>query len=669
MFSAAVHPCSSSSISATSTVASSCFAAMAASGLLDAAMTKYGGKAWSLNTLDAPASFCKREDELEDPISMSTFLGAVARTTEGLTKTVNVLFDVHMSVPEFPWSQLREYAMQNKPEMLPCSLMPSCALPVGCRVGFVANNKQDGTMDVLKVLNFENRVRREDAMSMCTGSCYALVLRPGPWALKKAVIGLLGRLPGHDVTWFSLTYNDPAKVVRRSQSSQWSPTDEDLWAGIQYINDNAPECDSQNQQYYWVLCNIKDEANTPISGWPEAKVRVMAQNKAKGMAGAQLETDFPLHTYSFKPFLAKKLLPLLYPLFLNFAFMFLGWPGVGKTPAIIIMMLAMGRYHAARLGLTTPPGWRRAKSLDNFRHRVGLVHEGVFLDDPNRDKIDLSDLKSFVTAEENQTCHGRYNDVKLAKNCCRAYASNDVQKEDEPENDQRRHITMEEFLTLLRRTFPGDKPADIRAVLKRTVVFVFGASALYLRLPGQHDEAIIHRIQIDDVHKDVLAEHDKLSYGKYKGGTMEKTDGFDEAVEAEQDMIQRSMNRYSGFEKVQEYITQVNGEIEDLLLEHTPFPERAWLPSSPESESPQKPAPVYREPLPGTVPNRTGKFRIGKFLCPPSKRARGKTPPTPWMELMEPPEANAATIQPQIQAMEQENSFAADEEAALHLET
>lgn len=52
---------------------------------------------------------------------------------------------------------------------------------------------------------------------------------------------------------------------------------------------------------------------------------------------------------------AEKLLPLLYTLFMNFAFMLLGWPGVRKTPAIIIMMLAMGRYHASRLDLPTPP--------------------------------------------------------------------------------------------------------------------------------------------------------------------------------------------------------------------------------------------------------------------------------------------------------------------------
>ena len=103
----------------------------------------------------------------------------------------------------------------------------------------------------------------------------------------------------------------------------------------------------------------------------------------------------------------------------------------------------------------------------HFRHRVGNVHEGVFLDDPSCEKIDLADLKSFVTTEENQTCHGRYNDVKLAKNCCRAFAANDIEEEDEPKDDTRMYITMEEFLRLLRRTFPGDEPADIRAVLKK----------------------------------------------------------------------------------------------------------------------------------------------------------------------------------------------------------
>ena len=74
--------------------------------------------------------------------------------------------------------------------------------------------------------------------------------------------------------------------------------------------------------------------------------------------------------------------------------------------------------------------------------------------------------------------------------------------------------SMEEFLKLLRRSFSGDKPADIRAVLKRTVVLIFGQSALYLRLPSQKDDAPIHCIRVEDTHKDLLAEHDKVWYGK-----------------------------------------------------------------------------------------------------------------------------------------------------------
>ena len=566
----------------------------------------------------------KDVNSMAEPISLPTFISATCRSLDSLRR-VNLFFDVQLSVPDLgSIPQLGECLVQNASENLPDSIRLSLPLPAGCRLGLVVRDMGDNTLQILKVISCQSAMSAKDAAKFCRGDAYAMVFRPGPWALKKAVFSLIDRLPGYHATWFSLTQNMSAPHPRRAQSSQWAPPDDELLAAIEYINQNAPECDSQNQQYYWILCNIKEDAGSPISGWPEAKVRIMAQNKAKGMAGAQLETDFPLHTYSLKPFLAEKLLPLLYPLFMNFAFMFLGWPGVGKTPAIIIMMLAMGRYHASRLDLPTPPGWRRAKSLDNFRHRVGNIHEGVFLDDPSREKIDLADLKSFVTAEENQTCHGRYNDVKLAKNCCRAYAANDIQEEDEPKDEARLHrlcITMEEFLKLLRRTFPGDKPADIRAVLKRTVVFIVGQSALYLRLPSQKDDAPIHRIEVEDIHQDLLAEHDNLWYGKYKSGESEKPPGYEDGIAKEQSMLSDSMNKYVDYASPQDYFKEVNDKLYDLLLEKQPFPARAWLPSSPESASPERPALIYKDPLPGTVPNR-----LVKFHYPPKKRLRCKAP-------------------------------------------
>ena len=419
--------------------------------ILDAAMAKYG-KAWTLQTLDSPTCIAKSGDMIEEPISLSTLMATACRSPKGV------------SVPEFGCvSQVGECVRNDDTESLPASIRSPNALPDGCRLGLVVRNMEDGTLQFLKMLHFKDKIAPNAVQYYCGGTPYALVFRPRPWALKKAVLSLVGRLPGFHVSRFSLDKVAVEKPIRRAQSSQWAPPEDELLTAIQYINENAPECDSQNQEYYWVLCDSKYDSSSPISGWPEAKVRIMAQNKAKGMAGAQLETDFPLHTYSLKPFLAENLMPLLYPLFMNFAFMLLDWPGVGKTPAIIIiittiimMILAMGCYNASRLDIPTPPGSRQAKSLDNFRHRVGNIHEGVFLDDPSREKIDLADLKLFVTTEEKQMRHGRYNDVKLAKNCCRAYAANDIQEEDEPKDDARMSITMEEFLTLLRRTFPGD---------------------------------------------------------------------------------------------------------------------------------------------------------------------------------------------------------------------
>ena len=643
---------------------------MEAESLLDAALTKYGGKGWCLRSLDAPKCMVLEEAAIEEPIFMETFVAASCRDLRGI-RYVNVLVDLSPSVPAFPLDQLDEQVSNNEVDMLPSGLKPKDRLPAGCRFCFVARQKEEGFMETLKIFLFQDKMEAKDAVSLCTGTPYAMVFRPGPWALKKAFFSLVERLPGYHVTWVSLSIVD--KPSRRSQSSQWAPADEEILAGIQFINEQAPECDSQNQQTYWILCSIKEDANTPISGWPEPTVRMMAQNKSKGLAGAPLETEFPLNTYSLKPFVAEKLLPKLYPLLLNYAVMFLGWPGVGKTPAVIVMLLAMGRYHQSRLGLTTPPGWRRAKSLDNFRHRVGQIHEGVFLDDPNRDKIELADLKSFVTSEETQTCHGRYNDIKLVKNCPRAYASNDVQGEDEPEDDDMNlSISMLEFLTLLRRTFPGEKPADIRAVLKRTVIFVFGMHALYLRLPSQREDAPIHRIKIEDVHKDLLADHDKVSYGKYKNGFMEKPECFEEAVKKEQKMIVESMSHYHSFEKTEDYIAEINNNIYDLLLQVRRVPARAWLPASPESSGAETPAPVInQDPLPGTVQfQRIRRFFVGKFAAP-TKRARTKTRMSEAAEERAPTATASEVVEPEAheeeaggQASLEGADLEADEEAA-----
>jgi hypothetical protein len=62
-----------------------------------------------------------------------------------------------------------------------------------------------------------------------------------------------------------------------------------------------------------------------------------------------------------------------------------------------------------------------------------------------------ADLKSFLTVEEGQTTSGRYNDAKLTRNCMRAYASNDLDQDDEPADDSRISITSDQALVCRRQ--------------------------------------------------------------------------------------------------------------------------------------------------------------------------------------------------------------------------
>ena len=153
-------------------------------------------------------------------------------------------------------------------------------------------------------------------------------------------------------------------------------------------------------------------SGTPIAGWPEAKVRGMAQNKSRGLAGAP---SIPLTTFSLRPILHKYILPHVYPLLMTSAIMIIGCAGVGKTPALIAMALAMGRFHIRRLGLEgVKPGWRRT----HWTIFSISCHKSRRLSswNPCQSKVSIADLKSFVTLDEAGTCDGRYKDARLVRN-------------------------------------------------------------------------------------------------------------------------------------------------------------------------------------------------------------------------------------------------------------
>ena len=150
----------------------------------------------------------------------------------------------------------------------------------------------------------------------------------------------------------------------------------------------------------------------------------------------------------------------------------------------------------------------------------------MFLDDPSRKKVDMADLKSFVTVDEDGTTECRYNDAKLVRNQMRAIAYDWV-GEDPSKEYTDTVLEPKAFLSLVEPFFSGEHMKDILAVLKRSTVFVFTETALYLRLPSEKADAIVHRICVGNVHKDLLDEQDKPLYGSYKHAAMQEMADFD----------------------------------------------------------------------------------------------------------------------------------------------
>ena len=88
---------------------------------------------------------------------------------------------------------------------------------------------------------------------------------------------------------------------------------------------------------------------------------------------------------------------------------------------------------------------------------------------------------------------------------------------------------------------------------KRTIFFVFTESALYIRLPSEQRDAIIHRVVVDDVHKDLLSPKDKPQFNDYKCGITTYGPDYEKQIQQEQDMIDSSMQAVASFTRVKNF--------------------------------------------------------------------------------------------------------------------
>ena len=299
---------------------------------------------------------------------------------------------------------------------LPASVRPRDALGDACRLQLIVEEQSNGEKRALKFFHSTVDIPLGLVRSLCENAPHVInyKIAPNSHMVKMAFLKMLCTIRGQQ--WLTQGLQD--KTVRGGMGRvpgaehKWDPTEEELRDGIAFINTNAPLSNSKNEQYLWVLLQVR-AAESPICGWPEHVVLKACQNRVTGNSQAEPDWFFPLLMDDLnKEFLAK-IVPMVVPRMISFGLMILGKAGIGKTPVAQILCMAIARHIIDNRSLEALPGIRKAKQIDGFRERPGEAHVPVILDDPNLSAINLEDLKSFLDVGENSLVDARYRAAKF----------------------------------------------------------------------------------------------------------------------------------------------------------------------------------------------------------------------------------------------------------------
>ena len=485
---------------------------------------------------------------------------------------------------------------------LPVSVRPRTARADSCRLQLVVEETADGQLQALKFFHSTVDIPWGLVRTLCEDSPRMINYRvaSNSHLVKMAFLKMLGAIRGHQ--WLTqglqekLGRGGPGRVP--GAENKWDPTEEDLRAGMTYINLNAPLSNSKNEQYLWVLLQVRDAAS-PIHGWPEHVVLRACQNRTTGNSQAEPEWFFPLLLDDLNSEFLAKVVPKIVPGLTSFGLMILGKAGIGKTPVAQVLCMAVARHIIESRSLESVAGVRKAKQIDGFRERPGEVHVPVILDDPNLASINLEDLKSFLDVGENSLVDARYRAAKFMRNQCRVILNNEWDDTKEPSDAFLDTITWDQFKGMFLTACQFPKVPHLMAILKRTTVIIAGHHGVYVRLPSEHTTEPVHRFSSGGITEDWLKDTNKEYYGLYKQGIHQKYPNFERNLDAEQELMAYLL----GTPEEKEYIRRANLREQwrsewDAAALSEPFPSLSAAPSEPFPSPSPAPAELVPSPAP-----------------------------------------------------------------------
>ena len=406
---------------------------------------------------------------------------------------------------------------------------------------------------MIRVFHIPDAVTVSQAKLMCRGQIHAIKYDPGANSehVRIATYLYLKSLPGnHYYKEYPI-----AKLARgasqaggamsqggggggRGKGQEWDPAPNQLRDGIAYINMKAPLANAQNEQYLWILLNVRDE-DSPIYGWPEGKVQRACTHLVQNKVQAAAIFFFPLLLMDMKATIWEQLVPLLFPWLMDHGLIILGVPNIGKTPMAIMFGLALSRHiiHAKMLE-GEKATVRKCKQMDGLRDNTGKPHEVICLDDFNAEAMHVEDIKATVNVIEERHIDCRYHPVKLAGGQPTFLINNILDSSKEPGADHlSSRISWDQFYDMISGVFNTRITTHIDAIMKRSAWVIAGNHAMYARVPGTDHNIEIHRFTSDSCHEDFLRPDNKSYLTHFRQGRHVKYPGYDDKVKVETEYI------------------------------------------------------------------------------------------------------------------------------------
>eukprot|EP00971_Amphidinium_carterae_P135862 2691856-Amphidinium_carterae.1 len=246
---------------------------------------------------------------------------------------------------------------------------------------------------LLKLFRFKRRVQRSRVTSLFTGSArYVDQQQLNSSRLTPLILQhMLTNMGGDAIVNRELVAVD--KETKKQHRS-----DAQIDAGYDFINTKGPVCTAQNQHMIWADKQTRNEAS-PIYGWPASQVLTAVSNIRAAVGLAKRITSYPLTLKDLSNWTLLNVVQAVIPNARQNATMFVGPSGMGKTPLVNAMSLALSAQEIESIydedGAPPMPSFKTSSHLDFVRSEPGERHVPFVLDDADFPSQKSDALKSF----------------------------------------------------------------------------------------------------------------------------------------------------------------------------------------------------------------------------------------------------------------------------------